>query len=168
MEPFIQYLENGTVPDGEEKGWTQKAARYTLVGGELFRRGFSAPLLKCITKEKADYVMQEIHQGVCGYHSGPKTMAARILRAGYYWPTIQEDYNTYTRKCPSCQKHSPKTHLHQEEFYHISSPWPFSKWGMDIVGPFLPGKGQVKFLLVGVNYFSKWIEAEPLTTITTK
>jgi len=137
-------------------------------GGELFRRGFNTPLLKCITKEKVDYVMQEIHQGVCSYHSSPKTMVARILRAGYYWPTIQEDCIAYTRKCLPCQKHSPKTHLHQEELHHISSPWPFSKWGMDIIGPFPPRKGQVKFLLVGIDYFSKWIEVEPLATITAK
>jgi len=55
--------------------------------------------------------------------------------------------------------------MHREEIHHVSSPWPFSKWGMDIIGPFAPGKGQVKFLLVAVDY-SKWIEAEPLATIT--
>jgi len=44
------------------------------------------------------------------------------------------------------------------------SPWPFAKWGMDVLGPFSPG--QVKFLIVAVDYFTKWIEAKPLTTIT--
>jgi len=57
MDPFIQYLQSGTIPKEEEKGWTRKAARYTLIEGELFRRGFSTPLLKCITVGKADYVM---------------------------------------------------------------------------------------------------------------
>jgi len=166
MEPFIKYLEAGVTPSNEEKGWVRKAARYTLIGGELFRRGFSKPLLKCISREKADYIIQEIHQGICGYHSRPKTMAARILRAGYYWPTMEEDCTTYVQKCVQCQKHRPITHMHQEELHHVSSPWPFSKWGMDIIGPFAAGKGQVKFLLVAVDYFSKWIEAEPLATIT--
>jgi len=45
-------------------------------------------------------------------------------------------------------------------------PWPFAKWGMDILDTFSPGKGQVKFLIVVVDYFTKWIEAKPLTTIT--
>ena len=79
MEPFVTYLEEGTTPANEDKGWARKAARYILVEGELFRRGFSRPLLKCITREQAEYVMQEIHHGICGYHSGPKTMATRIL-----------------------------------------------------------------------------------------
>ena len=48
----------------------------------------------------------------------------------------------------------------------ITSPWPFSQWGIDIVGPLPIGKGQVKFLLVAIDYFTKWVEAEALTTIT--
>jgi len=46
------------------------------------------------------------------------------------------------------------------------SLWPFAKWGMDILGLFSPGKGRVKFLIIAVHYFIKWIEAKPLTTIT--
>ena len=64
------------VPANEEKGWVRMAARYTLIAEELFRRGFSKPLLKCITSDKASYVMKEIHEGTYGYYSGPKTMAA--------------------------------------------------------------------------------------------
>jgi len=127
MEPFIKHLEEGVTPANEEKGWAQKAARYTLIGGKLFRRGFNRSLLKCITREKAKYIMQEIHQGICSYHSGHKTMAARILRVGYYWPTMDKDYKTYVRKCTQCQKHDLITHMHQEELHHVSSPWPFSK-----------------------------------------
>jgi len=111
MDPFVRYLTEGTTPANEDKGWARKAARYTLVEGELFRRGFSRPLLKCITRQQAEYVMQEIHQGVCGYHSGPKTMAGRILRAGYYWPTMEGDCTAYTNKCIQCQKHGPVTRI---------------------------------------------------------
>ena len=50
---------------------------------------------------------------------------------------------------------------------HASSPWPFSQWGIDIVGPFPKGKGQTKFAVVAIDYFTKWAEAEALTTITT-
>jgi len=84
MSPFITYLKKGKVPANQERGWVRKATRYTLIAGELYRRGFSKPLLRCITSDKAFYVMQKIHEGTYGYHSGPKTMAARILRAGYF------------------------------------------------------------------------------------
>lgn len=48
------------------------------------------------------------------------------------------------------------------------SPWPFDMWGTNIVGPFPMARGQVKLLLVVIDYFTKWIEVEPLTSITTK
>ena len=48
----------------------------------------------------------------------------------------------------------------------ISSPWPFAQWGIDIMGPLLQGKRQMKFLLIAINYFTKWVETEALATIT--
>jgi len=83
-------------------------------------------------------------------------MATRILRADYFWPTIEADCQDYVRKCKPCQKHDNLIHQKQEQLHSILSPWPFAKWGMNILGPFSPGKGQVKFLIV----------AKPLTTIT--
>ncbi|XP_027932817.1 uncharacterized protein LOC114188434 [Vigna unguiculata] len=99
MSPFITYLGKGETPANQGKGWTKKAARYTLIARELYRRGFNHPLLRCITNDKASYVMKEIHEGTCGYHSGPKPMAARILRAGYFWPTMEQDCTNFVKKC---------------------------------------------------------------------
>ena len=47
----------------------------------------------------------------------------------------------------------------------MSSPWPFAKWGLDIVGPFPKAAGNKRYLLVGTDYFTKWVEAEPLANI---
>jgi len=55
-----------------------------------------------------------------------------------------------------------------EKLSSITSPWPFAKWGVNIVGPMPPGKGSQKFLVVAVDYFTKWAEAEALATITTE
>jgi len=137
-----------------------------MVGEDLYKRGYGQPLLKCVTSEQAQYIIKELHEGICGYHSGARTMATRVLRAGYFWPTIEADCQDHVRKCKPCQKHGNLIHQKQEQLHHILSPWPFAKWGMDILGPFTPGKGQVKFLIVAVDYFTKWIEAKPLTTIT--
>jgi len=89
-------------------------------------------------------------------------MVSRIVRVGYFWPTIEEDCAGYSRKCIPCQKHDNIIHNNQEELHHVFSPWPFSKMGMDIIVPFITGKGQVKFLSVGIDYFFKWIEATHL------
>jgi len=92
-------------------------------------------------------------------------MATRALRVGYYWPTMENDATKYVTKCQKCQEFGNILRIKLEVLYHMNSPWPFAQWGIDIIGPFNLGKGQCKFLLVVVDYFTKWIEAEPLASI---
>ncbi|XP_014500457.1 uncharacterized protein LOC106761415 [Vigna radiata var. radiata] len=58
---------------------------------DLYWRGYTTPLLKCLSDEEAKYVMQELHHGVCGSHSGKRMLRAKILRAGFYWPSMEQD-----------------------------------------------------------------------------
>nr|KYP64356.1 Retrovirus-related Pol polyprotein from transposon 17.6 [Cajanus cajan] len=111
---------------------------------------------------------KEIHQGICGMHSGARSMATRVLRAGYYWPTLKSDCQSHIQKCKECQQFGNAHRQPPETLHHMMSAWPFSQWGMDILGPFPPAKGQLKFLLVAIDYFTKWIEACPLAKITTE
>ncbi|XP_020239374.1 uncharacterized protein LOC109818341 [Cajanus cajan] len=168
MTDILRFITEGvglTCPSAAKKLRTQ-AARYSVIGGELFRRDFSSPLLKCLNNEEANYVLREVHEGICGSHSGGRTLATKVLRAGYYWPTLKFDCMEFVKKCIQCQKHGNLIHASAEQLHSITSPWPFAIWGMDILGPFPLAKGQCKFLLVAVDYFTKWIEAEPLATIT--
>ncbi|XP_014501831.1 uncharacterized protein LOC106762433 [Vigna radiata var. radiata] len=145
---------------------SKKIARFVIIGDDLYKRGFSTPLLKCLSQEEAQYVMDELHNGVCGFHYGRRTLKARILRAGYYWPTMEDDTRMFTQRCLSCQAHANDTRVPPHTLHSITSPWSFAQWGMDIVGPFPQGQGQKRFLLVAVDYFTKWVEAEPLASIT--
>ena len=136
-----------------------------MIGDDLYKRGYDQPLLKCVTAEQAQYIIKELHEGICGYHSDARTMTTRILRAGYFWKTMEADCHDFVKRCIPCQKHGNLIHQKQEQLHSILSPWPFAKWGMDILDPFSPRKDQVKFLIVAVDYFTKWIEATPLATI---
>lgn len=113
-------------------------------------------------------MMQELHYGICGSHYGKRMLQAKILRAGYYWPTMEQDCNESVRKSISCQSHGQNVRLPPEELHEIISPWPFAQWGMDVAGPLPVGKAQCKYLLVAVDYFTKWIEAESLAIISKK
>lgn len=73
---------------------------------------------------------------------------------------------TFAKKCLSCQAHANDHHAPPHNLHSMIAPWPFARWGMDIVGPFPSGPAQKKFLLVVVDYFTKWVEAEPLAMIT--
>jgi IS30 family transposase len=72
------------------------------------------------------------------------------------------------RKCKKCQQFASVSRIPLEELTPISSPWLFAQWGVDIVGPLPTGKGGVKFVVVAVDYFTKWTEAEALASITTQ
>ena len=143
-----------------------RLARFALLRGTLYKRGFSAPLLKCIGKEDANYILREVDEGVCSNHIGARTLAGKTPRQGYYWPTMLKDATKLVKKCKICQEHAKISHFPSEPLTSIISPWPFQQWGLDILGPLPVGKGQCKFTIVGVDYFTKWAEAEPLATIT--
>nr|XP_025640917.1 uncharacterized protein LOC112735606 [Arachis hypogaea] len=166
--PFLNFINTGTVPNNEPNLplFRRKASFYTVLGNTLYRRGHSQPLLKCISKEEAEKVLAETHEGVCGNHIGGRALAAKILRTGYYWPTIKRDCITKVKACDNCQKHATLSETPAEELHTIEVSWPFDRWGLDILGPFPKAPGQVKFLLVSIDYFSKWIEAQPLAHIT--
>ncbi|GJS73102.1 reverse transcriptase domain-containing protein [Tanacetum coccineum] len=76
------------------------------------------------------------------------------------------DARKLIRECNDCQIHRPIPRNQQQNLTPITSPWPFYKWGIDIAGPFPEGPGKVKFLIVAIDYFTKWIEAKPVATIT--
>ncbi len=110
--------------------------------------------------------MREVHKGICGNHSGARSLVSKLVRAGYYWPTMQKDALSYTRTCDRCQRFGNLIHSPPETLTPITAPWPFAQWGLDIMGLLPVGRRQLKFLVVGIDYFTKWVEAEPLATIT--
>ncbi|GKC82955.1 reverse transcriptase domain-containing protein [Tanacetum coccineum] len=79
---------------------------------------------------------------------------------------LAEDSRKLIQACQDCQVHKPVLRNPQQKLSPITSPWPFYKWGIDIARPFSKGPGKVKFLIVAIDYFTKWIEAKPVTTIT--
>ncbi|KAL0430430.1 UNVERIFIED_CONTAM: hypothetical protein Sradi_0669000 [Sesamum radiatum] len=79
---------------------------------------------------------------------------------------MKQDAKHLVSKCERCQKHSSFIHQPVEPLTTMLSPCPFTQWGMDIVGPFPVASGQRKFLLVAIDYFTEWVEAEPLACIT--
>ena len=78
---------------------------------------------------------------------------------------MQSDVVWYVRACDKCQRFTKKIHQLAWELNPLSSPWPFAQWGLDIVGPLPQVLGNKKFLIVAMNYFTKWVEAEPLSHI---
>ncbi|XP_011078144.1 uncharacterized protein LOC105161956 [Sesamum indicum] len=168
--PFIRYLKNGELPKDSiaAKRLQFKANRFTMIGDDLYKRTPEGVLLKCLDAERAQYVLREIHEGSCGNHSGGRSLAQKILRQGYFWPTVVEDAKDFAKKCESCQRYAGLLHSPATPLEPLKVACPFDKWGIDIVGPFPQAVAQKKFLIVAVEYFSKWVEAEALARISEK
>ncbi|KAI5343268.1 hypothetical protein L3X38_011144 [Prunus dulcis] len=168
MDPILQFLQNQTLPadPAEARRVRHRSARYLVINGSLYKRGFSLPYLRCLTPEEGHYVLREIHEGICGNHSGARSLAHKAIRQGYFWPSLHTDAQTFTQKCDKCQRFANIPQLPAEPLTAMVSPWPFAQWGLDLIGPMPEGKGQVKYAVVAVDYFTKWAEAEALATIT--
>ncbi|KAK3033199.1 hypothetical protein RJ639_036991 [Escallonia herrerae] len=168
MDRIIKYLSTGELPSErhEARNLCIKAARYPLVEGTIYKKSFSLPYLRCLRPSESLYTLQEVHEGICGQHLGGRTLTQKILRQGYYWPTIQKDAIKFTQRCDKCQKFAPVSHTPVAPLTSIASPMPFAVWGMDLLGPFPMASRQRRFVIVAIDYFTKWTEAESLATIT--
>nr|GEV57342.1 reverse transcriptase domain-containing protein [Tanacetum cinerariifolium] len=168
MTELVNYLKEGILP-GDEKEARKirlKAHQYELMEGVLYKRSFLTPWLRCVGPPQAKYVIREIHEGSCSMHAGPRSVVAKAIWLGYFWPTMHKDARDMIRKCSDCQIHRPVARHPQQPLTPITAPWPFYKWGINIAGPFPEGPGKVKFLIVVMDYFTKWIEAKAVATIT--
>ena len=62
-----------------------------MIDGVLYRRGYTVPVVRCLDEDDADYVLREVHEGVCRNHYGARSLVHKALRQGYFWPTMHQD-----------------------------------------------------------------------------
>ena len=131
--PILSYLKDGRLPPNPEKAKKikKRAARFTVLNDELYKRGFSQPYWRCIEEKEAKYVLKKVHWGVCSDHMGAKSLVQKII----FWPTMQQDAANFIKRCDSCQRYRNVQRVLGEKMTTISSPWPFTQWGIDIMGP---------------------------------
>ena len=108
MTPIVSYLKDGKLPESkdEAKKLKVRAARYVFIDEVLYKRGFSQPYLRCLTSDETNYVLREVYEEACGNHSGTRSLIHKVVRAGYYWSTIQADAKAYVKVCDQCQRFS--------------------------------------------------------------
>ena len=127
MEPIWDYIIDGSLSDDPKKAAKigARSSRFTNHKGSLYKRGFFMPFLKCIAGKDIEYVLREVHEGICGNHIGAQALAGKVLRQAYNWPTRLKDTTDLVKKCRICQEHAKISHLPSEPLTSITSPWPF-------------------------------------------
>jgi hypothetical protein len=139
---------------------------YVIIEGELCKHGVCSPLLKCLSRTEGMELMKEIHAGLCGSHIGSRPLLGKVFRKGFYWPKVASDAAELVQKCEGCQKCARDQKQPSSLTQLIQPTWPLQRWGLDLLGPLQPAQGNLKYVVVAVEYFSKWIEAKALATIT--
>ncbi|GKV11286.1 hypothetical protein SLEP1_g22551 [Rubroshorea leprosula] len=111
----------------------------------------------------------EVHEGICGTHANGRMLARKFLQAGYYWLTMEHDCIKYARACHKCQIYADHINAPPLLLHNMSAPWPFSMWGIDVIGEINPkASNGHQFILVAIDYFTKWVEAASYASVTKK
>ncbi|XP_019176073.1 PREDICTED: uncharacterized protein LOC109171496 [Ipomoea nil] len=168
IDHIKRYKADGTLPQDEADAKVTKlrAPNYVFSGDKLYKRSYNGTLLRCLYPDEAKLVIKEVHEGVCSAHQGAYTIARRIMLQGYFWPKMLRDCAEYTKRCPKCQEFQALPGRPATNYTPVSTAIPFSRWGIDLVGALPMGTGSRKYIIVAINYFTKWVEAEPLASIT--
>ncbi|XP_042400758.1 uncharacterized protein LOC121990745 [Zingiber officinale] len=128
LTEFLRLGSMSTDPE-DARLMKKRVGRFTLIDNQLYKKAFARPLLKCVGSEDADYILQEVHQGSYGGHSGGRSLTTKILLAGYFWPTLQQDAARTVATCLSCQNYYNISHRPTEEM-KASIVSMFDQWGM--------------------------------------
>jgi hypothetical protein len=123
-------------------------------------------MMKCISKEEAIELLEDGHKGVCGSHSSSRSIIGKAFKHGFYWPTMKNDVMEVVKKCRDCQFFRKHTIKHADPPWPIDVSCPFAVWGIHIVGILPRAPGGFRYLFIGIDMFTKWMEVVPTVNIT--
>nr|GEX16540.1 reverse transcriptase domain-containing protein [Tanacetum cinerariifolium] len=129
----------------------------------LFRIYADQIIRRCVHGQESIDIHKACHEGPTGGHHGANLTAKKVFNVGFFWPTIYRDAHDMIKFCDTCQRQgkiSQKDEMPQNAIQVCKN---FDVWGIDFMGPFPSLRGN-KYILVAVDYFSKWVEAKAFPT----
>ncbi|KAJ9535255.1 hypothetical protein OSB04_un001653 [Centaurea solstitialis] len=164
---FANYLAAGVLVKGmthQQKGKFFSDLKYYFWSKPyLFRVGPDRIHRRCVSGPAAWGILTNCHKGPTGGHFEANLTARKVLESGFYWPTIFKDAHTLIKSCDACQRAGNITKKDEMPQQSISVSEVFDVWGIDFMGPFPDSRGN-KYILVAVDYVSKWAEAKASPT----
>ncbi|GKB65790.1 reverse transcriptase domain-containing protein [Tanacetum coccineum] len=129
----------------------------------LFKICADQVIRRCVHGNEALEILSACHNGPTGGHHGANLTAKKIFDSGFFWPTIYKDAHEFVKNCDSCQRQGKTSQRDEMPQNSIQVCEIFDMWGIDFMGPFPSSRGN-KYILVAVDYLSKWVEAKALPT----
>ncbi|MCO5606023.1 hypothetical protein L7F22_060210 [Adiantum nelumboides] len=166
-----EFLLKGIIPKDIQKskkyGFVRRASKYKLIGDVLYMKGTDLVLRRVPWWEELYRVLEENHEGACGRHFALKITLHKILQEGYIWPSLHKDVHHWCRSCNRCQAFGKRV-LKPGLRKTIMAFDVFEKWGIDAIGPLPITRRGKSYILIAVDYLSRWAEAIAIKQITAK
>ncbi|GJY91660.1 reverse transcriptase domain-containing protein [Tanacetum coccineum] len=164
---FANYLVGDIIPKGmtyqQKNKFFSDLKHYFWEEPYLFKVCSDGMIRRCISGPESRTILDQCHHGPTGGHYGPNITAKKVLDSGFYWPTIIKEAHTLVRLCEACQKTGNISKRDEMPLNNIQVCEIFDIWGIDFMGPF-PKSYKFEYILVAVDYVSKWVEAQILLT----
>ena len=124
MDPIVLFLKDDILPKekGEADKVRRKDPRWLFEDQKLYKHSFSGSYLLCIHPKAMDPLLEKLHKGICGSHTGGRSLSHRALTQGYWWQNMQREAQKYMKKCDQCMRYSPNIHQPRGVLNPLSSP----------------------------------------------
>ena len=159
---IANFLTTGEIPiywkAQDKKLFFAKIHSYYWEEPFLFKYCVDQIIRKCVPEEEQQGILSHCHENACGGHFASQKTAMKVLQSGFYWPSLFKDAHIICRECNRCQRLGKISRRHMMSLNPILVVDLFNVWGIDFMGPFPVSFGYI-YILVGVDYVSKWVEA---------
>ncbi|RVW98937.1 Transposon Ty3-I Gag-Pol polyprotein [Vitis vinifera] len=159
-----KFLVTGEVPSEwsaqDKRHFFAKIHAYYWEEPFLFKYCADQIIRKCVPEQEQSGILSHCHDSACGGHFASQKTAMKVIQSGFWWPSLFKDAHSMCKGCDRCQRLGKLTRRNMMPLNPILIVDVFDVWGIDFMGPFPMSFGH-SYILVGVDYVSKWVEAIP-------
>ena len=164
---YVNYLVAKVIPPEfnyqKKKRFFTHLKHYYWEEPILYRHCADQVIRRCVPEDEMHSILNHCHTLSCGGHFGGQRTAAKVLQSGFYWPSLFKDVHQFVSTCDKCQRMGNISRKDEPPMHPILEVELFDLWGIDFMGPF-PASYNNLYILLGVDYVSKWVEAIPTRT----
>ena len=161
---IVNYLASGKIPSHwspqDKAKFFSQVKHFFWDDPYLFKYCPDQIIRRCVPNHEFRSILSFCHDQACGGHFSAKKTSAKILQSGFYWPTLFKDAAQFCSACNRCQHLGKITRRNMMPMSPILIIEIFDVWGIDFMGPFPSSFGNL-YILLAVDYVSKWVEAIP-------